>query len=485
MKVTTERTPDCNAVVTVEVDEEQINRGMKTAAQRISRARPMPGFRPGKAPFAVVERAVGKEALREEAIEQVAQDIYKQVLKDENIDPYDAGKMDVQQKEPLIIKFTIPTRPIVTLGDYTSIHMRPTEVAASDEEVNQVLERFRMDQAQMVPVTRPIMWGDLVTADVKGGLEGQEPTDNKALQIQMDKDKPIFPWIDQLIGVNSGEEKSVTYTYPVEEANTNLAGKTATYTVTVGDIKEPHLPAADNELAKTISTYETLDQLKGYIRTTLLKQKQSDEDSRFADQVIDAVVAQSEIAYPASMLDDEIDQEVERSKDLSRQLGLTWAKYLELSGKTEEEFRTDARPRAEKRLKRLLVILKLVEAENVQVTGKEVDVEIDRRAQEAARSGGRADQMRRTLSSAQSRRDIEFSLKMGKAIDRMVLMAKGEPVSGKILTPEMVREEERARELAQQQGAAPSGGLITDPSQVRPEDWPRGLNRPLVPGEEK
>ncbi|HEX9074238.1 MAG TPA: trigger factor [Anaerolineae bacterium] len=487
MKVTTERTADCNAIVTVEVDEEQIGQAMKTAAQRISRVRPVPGFRPGKAPYAIVERAVGKDALRDEAIDELAQDLYKQVIKDEKIDVYDAGKLDVPQKDPLVLKFTIPTRPVVTLGDYRSIHLKPEAVTVTDEEVKQVLDRFQMDQAQMVPVTRPVQMGDHLTIDTNGGLEGQAPNESKGLQVRMEADKPVFPWVDQLVGMNVNEPRTVTYTYPPEEDNANLAGKTATYQVTVTDIKEPHLPSIDDDFAKTVSQYESLDQLKGYIRTTLLSQKQNEEENRFTDQVIDTVVEQAQIAYPASMLEDEMEQEISRSKDFAQRVGMTWDKYLELSGKTPEQFREDQRPRAEKRLKRLLVILQLVEDEQVQVSGKEVDVEIDRRAQEAARTGERADQVRRSLSNSQSRRDIEFNLKMGKAVDRMVAIAKGEPTSGKIVTPEMVREEQRAREMAEAAAKQPSApkGLITDPSQVRPEDWPRGLDRPLLPGEEK
>ncbi len=487
MKVTTERTPDCQAVVNVEVDDEQLKRATEAAARRISRVRPIPGFRPGKAPVAAVERTVGKEALREEAVEELAQSLYKQVLKDEKIDAYDAGKLDIAQKEPLVLKFTVPTRPQVKLGDYKSIHMRPKEVVVADEEVEQVLNRYQMDQAEITPVTRPVQMGDMLTIDVNGGIEGQGTNENKGLQVRMETEKPIFPWLDQLIGMNPNETRAITYSYPADDPNPNLAGKTATYSVTVTDIKETHLPSVDDELAKAVSQYENLAQLKGYIRTTLQQQKEREEDARFTDEVVDAVVSQSEIQFPSLMLEDEINQETERSKQLAQRLGLTWDKYLSLSGKKEQEYREEQRPRAEQRLKRLLVILELMEAEQVEVTPKEVDVEIDRRAEEAARQGGRADQTRRALSAASARRDLEFNLKLSKTVDRIVAMAKGEPVSGKIVTPEMVREEERARLQAAsaEQAARPSGGLITDPSQVRPEDWPRGLDRPIIPGEER
>jgi trigger factor len=487
VKVTTEHTANCEAIVTVEVDEEQMSRAMRTAAQRISRIRPVPGFRPGKAPYERVERMVGKDLLRDEAIDELAQSLYKQVIKDEKIAVYDAGKLDVVQKDPAILKFTIPTRPVVTLGDYRSIHMQPKPVEVSDAEVNQVIERLQRDHAEMTPVTRSVQSDDLVTINVKGGVEGQTLIDREGLQVRIEKEKGIFPWLDQVIGANLNEPHPITHTYPADHANKDLAGKAATYTVTVTDIKETHLFALDDEFAKSVSSFETLDQLKGRIRANLQAEMQIKENNRFTDEVVDAVVAQSQIAYPASMLDDEIDIELAQAKENVQRLGLAWDKYLQLAGKSESEYREESRPRAEQRLKRLLTLMELAEAEKLEAASKEVDVEIDMRAGLAARSGGRADQTRRSLSTPDSRENIKFNLRMRKAIDFLVASAEGEPTSGKIVTPAIVREEMRARELAAQaaQAAPPPGELITDPAQVRPEDWPRGLDRPLVSGQDQ
>ncbi|MDE3088674.1 MAG: trigger factor [Chloroflexota bacterium] len=482
MKVTTEHTPDCNAIVTVEVDDERVQRALRTAAQRVSRIRPVPGFRPGKAPYHMVERAVGKELLLDEAIDGMAQEIYRQVIKDEKINVYDSGQLDVVQKEPVILKYTIPTRPVVTLGDYTSIHLKPRPIEVTDAEVDAVIERFRKEQAEMTPVTRPVQLGDLATINIKGGIESREPLEREGLQVNIEKEKGIFPWLDQLVGANVNEARPVTYTYG-DDASEELKGKVATYTVTVTDLKEPHLPEPNDEFAKSISAFETIDLLKSRIRTNLYTEKAREEENRFADEVVDAIVDQSQITYPASMLNDEIDQDMARSKDLAQQLGLTWEKYLQLSGRDEAAYRNDSRPNAERRLKRLLTLLELSEAEKIAVTSKEVDVEIDLRAQDAAQQGGNAAQTRRTLSSKESRRDIEFSLKLRKTVDRVVAMAKGEPTSGKIITPEMLREEMRAREQAQAQPSVAPGGLITDPSQVTSANWPRGLDHPIVRGQ--
>lgn len=486
MKVTTERTPNCSAIITVEVDDAQVQSALKSAAARISKIRPIPGFRPGKAPYERVERAVGKELLRDEAIDALAQAIYKQVLKDEQIESYDAGKLDVVQKEPVILKYTVPTRPVVTLGDYRAIHLQPTPVQVSDDEVNVVIERLRMEQATMNPVTRPAQLGDLATITVKGGVEGLAQLDREGLEVRIEKEKALFPWLEQLVGANANESRTITHAYPAEDEDADLAGKTATYTVTVTDLKAPQLPNLDDEFAKSVSAFETLDQLKGRIRTSLQAEKQNEENNRFADEVVDAVTDQAQIAYPESMLADETESEVTRAKDLAQRLGLAWDKYLQLAGKTDSTYREEMKPRAERRLKRLLTLMQVVDAENLQATRKDVDVEIDLRAMLAAQRGGDANQTRRALATPDSRRDIEFSLKMRKAIDLLVASVKGDPTSGKIVTPETLRQ----AELAKQQAAAapakptPPGGLITDPAQVTSQNWPRGLDRPIVPGQD-
>jgi trigger factor len=360
LKVTTEQRPDCTAFVVVEVDDEQLRRAMVGAAQRVSRVRPIAGFRPGKAPHDLVERAVGKELLLDEAIDQLAQTLYKQVLRDEKIEPYDAGQLNVKQREPLILEFTIPTRPIVNLGDYRAIHLKPNQVTVCDDVIAQVMVRLRKEPAELTPVTRPTQLGDVVTMDLKGGFEGEEAVEQKDLQIPLEKESKVFQWLDQVVGVNMNETREVKYTYPEDDARESRRGKTATYAVTITDIKEPQLPTLDDDFAKSVSEFETLDQLRNQIRQGLFAQKEMDEQDRFANEVVDTIVDKSQIAYPASMLEDEINLEVERSRGFAAQLGLTLEKYLQLVGKSETQFREEAKPVAERKVRRLLVLLELV-----------------------------------------------------------------------------------------------------------------------------
>ena len=469
MKVSTELTPDRQAIVTVEVDEDQMQRALTRAAQHASRIRPIPGFRPGKAPYNLVERALGKELLVEEAIDDLSRSLYRQVLEQGDLDPIEAGRLEVVQKEPPILKYTIPVKPEVKLGDYQSIHLTPAEIQISDEEVNQVLERFQLNQATVTPVERAIQKGDRVTLDVKGGVPDRAPVEETNVRVAIgDPKQPGFPFDDQLIGMNAGDTKEITYTYPDDYGDEDFRGKTANYTVTIHDIKETQLPELNDEFAKAISQFETLDQFKGNVREILRRQKERDAEAEFADQVIDAVVEKSEIAFPPVMLGQEIDHQLEHTKEDVKQLGLTWEKYLELSGKTEEQLREDARPRAERQLKQLLVITQLMDAEKIKVSREDVDAEIERRVKLTEESGGNPNVARRSYTTRDARRNLEFNLRMNKTINKVVAMAKGEPVSGKILTPSMLKDTEKS--------PIPTG-LITDPNQVRESEWPKGLEK--------
>lgn len=472
MKSSTELTSDHQAIVTVEIEQAEMQRAMERAARHVSRLRPVPGFRPGKAPYAMVERAVGKEILTEEAIEDLSKSLYADILKDSKIEPADQGHLEVVQKEPPVFKYTIPKRPEVKVGDYQSIHMTPNEVQVSDEEVNQVLDRYRMGQATMVPVARGIQKGDAVTLDIRGGVPDRDPVDEKNIRVVIgDTKEPGLPFEDQLIGLNAGETKEITFSYPEDYQEEGFRGKTATYTVNINDIKETQLPELTDEFAQAVSRFQTLEQFRGNIREILRRQKEAEETARFADEVVDALVDKSEIHYPPVMLQRETDSDLERLQRDVKKLGLTWEKYLELSGKTEEQVREEIRPRAERQLKRALVLNELTEVEKPQVTREEIDSDIDRRVQVSERAGGNATVARRAYTTRSARQNIEFNLRLNKTVGKLIATAKGEPVSGKILTPGMLSDRE----------ASPiPTGLITDPSKVREEDWPKGLERKAV-----
>lgn len=468
MKISTEITPDRQAIVTVEVDEDQMQDALKRAAHTISRVRPLPGFRPGKAPYEIVERTFGKEVLFDEAVEELSRSMYLKVLKDAEINAIDAGNVEVVQKEPPIFKYTIPVVPEVKLGDYHNIHMQPEEITVTDEEINEVLNRFQQTQATVTPVSRPVETGDVITVDVAGGVPELEQLDEKDMRVTVGDDgQARLPFDEQLLGMNAGETREVDYTYPEDAEDEEFRGKTAHYRVTVTDIKETQLPELTDEFAQAVSEFKSLDQFKGNIREIIRRQKQENSDTKFANQVLQAITDQSEIAFPPSMLDHEVEHDMEHLVHDIKRLGLEWDNYLRLSGKSEAQIKEQLRPSAEKRLKQLLVLTELIKAENIQVTREEVNADIERRVQETVAEGGNANAARRAYNQRDARENIEFNLRVSQVMNKIVAMAKGEATSGKILTPDMLRH----------QASPHPSGLITDPRQVRDEDL-RGLELP-------
>lgn len=466
MNISKEITPDRQAIVTVEVDTDQMQGALKRAAQHVSRIRPIPGFRPGKAPYEMVERAFGKDLLVEEAVQDLSRTVYRQVLTDAELKPVDAGTLDVVQKDPPIFKYTIPVVPEIKLGDYKNIRLAPEEPTVSDDEVNEVIDRFQRTQATVVPVTRSVQPGDVVTVDVQGGVPNVEPVQEKDLRVTVgDKRQLHLPFDEQLVGMNAGETREIDHIYPDDYQDEQYRGKTAHYTVTVNDIKETQLPELTDEFAQAISQFKTLDQLRGNIRDILYRQKQQDEQVKFANRVLEEITNQSEIAYPPVMLQHEVEHDLEHLKQDIKRLGLTWENYLRLSGKNEAQITQDLKPAAEKRLKQLLVLGELINTEAIQATPEEVKADIERRVQQAVDDGGNASVARRAYNQKDARENIEFNLRVNKVLSKIVAIAKGEPTSGMILTPAMVRD---------QANPIPSG-LITDPRQVREQDWPRGL----------
>lgn len=459
MNITKEFTPDRLAIVTVEVDEKQMQGALRHAAQQVSRLRPMPGFRPGKAPYEIVERAFGKELLVEQAVEDLSRSLYRDILRDPEIQPVDLGQLEIVQKEPPIFKYTIPVAPAVKLGDYKSIRMTPDPVEVTDAEVDEVISNFQNRQATMAPVTRVVQNGDMITADIAGGVAGLEPVDEKDLRLVVgDEKQGHLPWDSQIVGMDAGETREIDYTYPEDFEDETVRGRAAHYTVTVHDIKARQLPELTDEFAQAVSQFKTLDQFKGNIREIIRREKEQQAVVKFANDVLQAVTDQAEIAYPPVMLEHEFTHRLERLKQDVKHLGLTWENYIRFSGKTEEQLKEELRPQAEQSLKQTLVLGELMRAENITASRQEVNADIERRIKEAEQAGTQADVARRAFTQKDARENIEFNLRVNKVMTKLVAIAKGETAGGVILTPDMLRGE----------NAIPTG-LITDPEQVRRE----------------
>jgi len=423
MKVTTEELPDRQLLLTIEVEEKRAQQALQQAARRLSRRIRIPGFRPGKAPYHLVARLVGEERLRAEAFDIIGDQLYTEALEEAKVEPYAQGTLQDVRWDPLTFSVIIPLPPLVELGDYRSLRVPMEPILVTDEEVDEALEELRARYAEWVPVDRPAAFGDMVIMDIKGTVGEEEILSHQNWQrvLQADSGGSLPGFDTALVGLRVGESHAFDLTYP-EEAHVRWAGQTAHFEVTLHGVKAKELPPLDDEFARTVSEYETLEALREAIREDLRAQRAA--ESGYEGKVLDALIEQARIEFPPLMLEKEVDDLLQEHDRLLRQQGMPLDEYLRLRGKNREEYREEIRPQAEQRLKRRLALAEFAEQEGLDVEEAEIDEEIERRV--ARQSGDTAERLEEVLSGPGGRRIVRAELLTQKALHRLVAIAKGE-----------------------------------------------------------
>lgn len=444
MKVTTEELERCEVLLTLEIDSDQQEKILKKAAQRISREARIPGFRPGKAPYNVIVRRFGLEALQSEALEQSVEELVKKGMSEIDITPYAQIKLDGVEWNPLTIKIRVPTKPQVELGDYRAVRLEATPVEVSDEDVDQSLTRLQEQRATWVPVERPAQLGDLISMTVTEQEGETVLSDHQAVEYelkalpeeQQDKQPDLTT---PLLGLQAGESKAFTITYPAEFANEEYAGKDITFSVEVSGVKQKELDPLDDEFAKQVGDYETLDALKDKIRADLRQTRQRQNDVELGSKTLDQIVEQAEkIEWPLGMEDEQIDEEIAQLERQLKQSGLTLDGYLRVNNKTNEQLREETRQQVISQLKRGLVMSKVAELEKLEVS----QIEILEQAKIMADMFGGGDRVWQNIMASEARQSVLANdLLSSKVIRQLAAIAKGE-------APEPGTEENSAAETS-------------------------------------
>jgi trigger factor len=379
LKIETERLENCQMALTIEVDEERTQRALRNAARRISRQAKIPGFRPGKAPYNVIAGMFGKDVLYQEVLDELGNTVYKEALEETGLDPFGQAQLTDYETDPLVLKMVVPLAPVVELGDYRQMRLDADEETIRDEAVNEALIKIQEQNAFWEPVKRPAQWGDMAIVDIEGTVKGETVIGNKERELILEPDSPYpLPGFgDQLLGMTINEQKEFALTYPEEFDNEKLAGQQAHFKVHLQDLKEKVVPGIDDDLARTVGSYETLEDLKAELRRGL----QAKADEEFADRALTALVERSEIEFPPMMLEREIDNWLEEFGRTLRRQGLNLENYLAMRKLTEEELRKEVSPQVGERLKRSLTLGKLAELEGLDVeSGEIVDEALERLA---------------------------------------------------------------------------------------------------------
>jgi len=427
LKITTEPAGERQVSLTIEVDEGRVERAQRRAARQISREVDIPGFRKGKAPYEVVLQRFGEKVLRQEMVGSLAEDVYREALEEEEIVPYAPGTLEETSFDPLRLTFTVPLVPQVELGDYRDYRLEAAEVAVPEEDLEEALQAIREQNAVLAPLDRPAAEGDLFVGELIGRTpEGLEFLHEEEARILLEPEEVagLPGLVDALIGLQQGEEREFTMVLPADFEVEELAGQEVTFEARVEHVYERILPALDDDLARTVGNYDTFQELEASVRQRIREREQAEAEGEYAERVLQDVIEQAEVSYPAVMLEEAVDDALESyEKRVERREHLMLEDYLRIQGKTMEELRDELEEDIEASLVRSLVLGEVVEQEDIEVSEEALDVQI---AESSEQYGERADEVRAALSAPQGLRDVRNRMLANRAVERLVAIAKGE-----------------------------------------------------------
>ncbi len=425
MSLKIEKTDKKNEVkLEFSIEAEKFENAIKTVYNKNAKYFNIPGFRKGKAPMNIVEKYYGKEIFYEDAFNEIVPEIYEKELKDNNIEAVSKPQIDIVQMEngkELIFTATVQTKPEVKLGKYKGIEVEKVEYNVSDEDVEHELGHMAERNARLITVEdRPVESGDITVIDFEGFVDGKAFDGGKAEghELTIGSNTFIPGFEDQIIGMKIDEEKDINVKFPEQYFSEELAGKDAVFKVKLHEIKKKEMPAIDDELAKDISEFDTLAELKASIKEKIQKENETRAKYETEDAVIKAVAENTEIDIPSGMIDLEIENNIRDVENRLSYQGATLDQYLTMMGKTMEEFKNEYKPQAEQTVKQRLILEAVAKEENIEAT----EAEVDEKIKEMAEKYGKKEE--EIKENEQLRNYIKENSKVDKTITFLVDNAK-------------------------------------------------------------
>ncbi len=422
MKVTSEKTENSQAFLTIEMEPAEVEESLENSYRRLVKRTRIPGFRQGKAPREILERYIGKESLLKEALNNLVPQAYEKAITEQAIEAIAQPQIEVTQTDPLVFKAIVPLKPTVKLGDYHNIQVVPEPAKeVTEEDVKAVIEQLRHQHATWEPVERAVGFGDLVVLDIESSVEGKPFINQKGAQYPVihDQSSSLPGFAEQLVGVKSNEEKEFKLQLPSDYPRTELADKEASFKVKITEIKQEILPELNDEFAKEVNAdFKTLDSLREQARSDLKLRAEEKARIDFEERVINAVVDLTEVEFPQILIEAETHRILaQRFQRGNREL----EEYLRNINKTEEELHEELRPLATRRVTRSLVLGKVIEEEKIEVNDSEIGNEIENMIKSATEN---KDELEKALNTPQVRESIGQTLLTRKTVKRLEDIAK-------------------------------------------------------------
>lgn len=383
MNVKVDKQENSKVVLEFTMDKETFEKELDKAFHKNAKYFKVPGFRNGKVPRNVVEKVYGEGVLYETVIEDNVDDEYRKAVEDNKLEVVSKPELDVKQigkGKDLIYTVTLFVKPEATVKKYKGLEVKKIDSKVSKKEVDAAIESDRQKNARVVSVDdRDLQKDDISTIDFEGFVDGVAFEGGKAenFELTIGSGQFIPGFEDQLIGMKIGEEREVNVTFPKEYHAENLAGKPAMFKVKLISIKSKILPELDDEFAKDVSEFETLADYRKDVEKKVKKQKEESAKNQKEIAVIDKLVENTEVVIPESMIDDEVESMSNQFASNLAYQGLDLKTYCMYMNTTEEEFKKNLRPEAEKNVKLKLALDAIEKLEEIKVEAKEIDEKID------------------------------------------------------------------------------------------------------------
>ena len=400
------------AKLTIEASAEEFEAAVEKVYQKAKKNISLPGFRKGKAPRKMIEKMYGSGIFYEDAANELIPNAYSKALEECEEEIVSQPKIDIVQIEtgkPFIFTAEVALKPEVTLGEYKGVEVEKVPVEVNDLEVQAEVDKERENNSRTIDVDdRPVQKGDMVKLDFDGSVDGVPFEGGKAENYDLTIGSGSFipGFEDQLVGAKLEEEVDVNVTFPEDYHAKDLAGKVAVFKCTVHQIKVKEIPEADDEFAKDVSEFDTLDEYKADIRKKLMEKKEKEAKSAKEAAVVAKIVENATMEIPDAMIDTQVRN---MADDFTRRIqsqGLTVEQYFQFTGTTAEKMLEQMRPEALKRIQNSLVLEAVAKAENIEVSDEKVDEEIKKMADAYKMEFDKVKEMMGEYEVAQMRDDL-------------------------------------------------------------------------------
>ncbi|WP_353092897.1 trigger factor [Tissierella praeacuta] len=387
MKVVLGKKENNKVDFTIEISEIDFEKEVQKAYLKNRGRFNIPGFRKGKVPRKIIEMNYGEGIFYEEAINSLLPTAYDNAVEELELEPVDQPTVDVEEigkGKPVLFKIEVVVKPEVDLGDYKGIEIEKVEYNVTDEHVEDELKSIQEMNARIIDAgDRAVKTGDVLTIDYAGYVDGAQfdggTAEGQTLEIGSGRFIPGFE--EQLVGKNKDEEVDVVVTFPEEYHAEDLKGKEATFKVKIHEIKEKELPVIDDEFAKDVSEFDTIEEYKKSIREKLEEEFKNKEKAENENNLIEKVIENCKVDIPEAMIDSQLESELGEFDYRMRMQGLNLEQYLQITNSTEESLKEQLRPMAEKRVIGDIILEAIGKAENIEVTDEDIDKELEKIAE--------------------------------------------------------------------------------------------------------